>query len=154
MDGALERSRTGASFALWEEPTRTVFCWKVPGMTPAGGRCDHAIDYLTIYQHTASSRVAGSRTFGRQVAGTVAKIAASRLGQLCGDNAWLPKPHRPYRRLAIYRYADGSEELYYNKEDALERKKSRGRSGLRDHQSRSENQATPTERKGFARGPD
>ena len=23
-------------FALWEEPTRTVFVWKVPGVTPAG----------------------------------------------------------------------------------------------------------------------
>ncbi len=36
-------------FALWEEPTRTVFIWKVPGMTPAGVRCEQPVDYMSIY---------------------------------------------------------------------------------------------------------
>lgn len=36
-------------FALWEEPTRTVFIWKVPGVTEPGGVCGRAVDYTSIY---------------------------------------------------------------------------------------------------------
>lgn len=36
-------------FALWEEPTRTVFVWKVPGVTTAGGVCARTVDYVNIY---------------------------------------------------------------------------------------------------------
>lgn len=36
-------------FALWEEPTRTVFVWKVPDMTQPGGVCERTVDYVTIY---------------------------------------------------------------------------------------------------------
>ncbi len=36
-------------FALWEEPTRTVFIWRVPGMTPDGVQCAHAVDHMSIY---------------------------------------------------------------------------------------------------------
>ncbi len=36
-------------FALWEEPTRTVFVWKVPGVTQPGGVCGRTVDYVSIY---------------------------------------------------------------------------------------------------------
>ncbi|MEQ1858584.1 MAG: sulfatase [Chthoniobacteraceae bacterium] len=36
-------------FALWEEPTRTAFVWKAPGVTPAGGVCDRTVDYANVY---------------------------------------------------------------------------------------------------------
>jgi len=36
-------------FALWEEPTRTVFVWKVPGVTAPGGVCGRTVDYSNIY---------------------------------------------------------------------------------------------------------
>ena len=36
-------------FALWEEPTRTVFIWKVPGMTPAGVLSPRPVDFMSIY---------------------------------------------------------------------------------------------------------
>lgn len=36
-------------FALWEEPTRTVCVWKVPGVTLPGGSCGRTIDYVNIY---------------------------------------------------------------------------------------------------------
>jgi arylsulfatase A-like enzyme len=36
-------------FALWEEPTRTVFIWKVPGVTQPGGVCERTVDYSGIY---------------------------------------------------------------------------------------------------------
>jgi arylsulfatase A-like enzyme len=36
-------------FALWEEPTRTVFVWKAPGVTQPGSVCQRTVDYLSIY---------------------------------------------------------------------------------------------------------
>jgi arylsulfatase A-like enzyme len=36
-------------FALWEEPTRTVFIWKVPGVSRPGGVCERTVDYAGIY---------------------------------------------------------------------------------------------------------
>jgi arylsulfatase A-like enzyme len=36
-------------FALWEEPTRTVFVWKAPGVTQAGGVSGRPVDFSTIY---------------------------------------------------------------------------------------------------------
>jgi arylsulfatase A-like enzyme len=36
-------------FALWEEPTRTVFLWKAPGVTQPGGVCERTVDYTSIY---------------------------------------------------------------------------------------------------------
>lgn len=36
-------------FALWEEPTRTVFVWRVPGVTQPGGVCGRTVDYSGIY---------------------------------------------------------------------------------------------------------
>ena len=36
-------------FALWEEPTRTVFVWRVPGVTTPGSICGRTVDYLSIY---------------------------------------------------------------------------------------------------------
>ncbi len=36
-------------FALWEEPTRSVMIWRVPGLTPAGVRCSRPVDLMCIY---------------------------------------------------------------------------------------------------------
>ena len=36
-------------FALWEEPTRTVFIWSVPGVTTGGQRCTQPVDHMSIY---------------------------------------------------------------------------------------------------------
>jgi arylsulfatase A-like enzyme len=36
-------------FALWEEPTRTVFVWKVPGVTQSGGVCQQPVDFSCVY---------------------------------------------------------------------------------------------------------
>jgi arylsulfatase A-like enzyme len=36
-------------FALWEEPTRSVFVWKAPGVTPAGGICGQPVDFSSVY---------------------------------------------------------------------------------------------------------
>jgi arylsulfatase A-like enzyme len=34
---------------LWEEPTRTVFAWRVPGLTQAGRICSRSVDFTCIY---------------------------------------------------------------------------------------------------------
>ncbi len=141
-------------FALWEEPTRTVFCWKVPGMTPAGGRCDHAIDYLTIYPTLCelTGLPAPAHLEGKSLVPLLKSPQADWDSYAVTTHGFQNHTVRTDDWRYI-RYADGSEELYYNKEDALERK-NLADDPLRDHQSRSENQATPTERKGFARGPE
>lgn len=36
-------------FALWEEPTRTVLVWSVPGITKGGQFCDRTVDHMNIY---------------------------------------------------------------------------------------------------------
>lgn len=36
-------------FALWEESTRTVFVWKVPGVTQPGSTCGRPVDYSSVY---------------------------------------------------------------------------------------------------------
>jgi arylsulfatase A-like enzyme len=36
-------------FALWEEPTRTVFVWKVPVATKPGAVCQRTVDYTSVY---------------------------------------------------------------------------------------------------------
>jgi arylsulfatase A-like enzyme len=36
-------------FALWEEPTRSVFVWRVPGVTPRGEACRWPVDFLNVY---------------------------------------------------------------------------------------------------------
>jgi len=36
-------------FALWEEPTRTVFIWKAPGVTQPGGVSDRTVDYANVF---------------------------------------------------------------------------------------------------------
>lgn len=36
-------------FALWEEPSRTVMIWQVPGITPANAICERTVDFSSIY---------------------------------------------------------------------------------------------------------
>jgi arylsulfatase A-like enzyme len=36
-------------FALWEEPTRTVFIWRVPGLTKPGGVCGRTVDNTCFF---------------------------------------------------------------------------------------------------------
>lgn len=108
-------------FALWEEPTRTVFVWKVPGVTTAGGVCERTIDYGNIYP-------------------TVCELTGlPRPAHLDGESfaKLLKDPAAPWDRPAItthgrknhtvrsegwryIRYANGEEELYDESADPLE----------------------------------
>lgn len=108
-------------FALWEEPTRTVCVWKVPGVTKPGGVCSRTIDYAGIYP-------------------TLCELAGLPLPKhLDGHSfsALLRDPQAAWEDAAItthgfrnhtvrtegwryIRYADGGEELYDEAADPLE----------------------------------
>src|SRR5688500_16591317 len=47
----MERSRleSRGKVALWEEPTRTVFVRKVPGVTRPVGVCQRPVDFSSVY---------------------------------------------------------------------------------------------------------
>jgi arylsulfatase A-like enzyme len=108
-------------FALWEEPTRTVFIWKVPGVTTPGGVCERPVDYTCVYP-------------------TLCELTGLPLPELLDGRSIMPllrNPQAEWQLPAItthglnnhavrdegwryIRYADGSEELYDTTADPLE----------------------------------
>jgi arylsulfatase A-like enzyme len=108
-------------FALWEEPTRTVFTWRVPGVTQPGGVCGRPVDYSCIYPTLCelTGLPAPPHVEGRSI------------------TALLKNPQAPWDVPAItthgfknhavrteewryIRYANGDEELYHNATDPRE----------------------------------
>lgn len=108
-------------FALWEEPTRSVFVWKVPGVTIPGGVCERAVDFSCIYPTLCA--LTGVPT-PRHLEG---RAITSLLKQ--PDAPWdLPAiTTHGYRNHAVrsngwryIRYENGEEELYDSTNDPLE----------------------------------
>ena len=67
-------------FALWEEATRAPLIWVVPGVTKAGGVCQRAVDFMSIYP-TLCELAAGFReakTSTMRAARAVAKTPRPR----------------------------------------------------------------------------
>jgi arylsulfatase A-like enzyme len=108
-------------FALWEEPTRTVFVWKIPGMTEPGSVCERPVDYTCVYP-------------------TLCELCGLSPPQPLDGLSIVPLLKHPTaewhvpaitthglnnhavrdERWRYIRYADGSEELYDTKVDPLE----------------------------------
>lgn len=110
-------------FALWEEPTRTVFVWRAPGVTPTGRVCGRAVDYSSIYptlcELTGLSRPA--HLDGRSLAPLLRDPAAP--WDLPAITTHGFKNHAVRSEGWRYiRYADGGEELYDESADPLEYK--------------------------------
>lgn len=108
-------------FALWEEPTRTAFVWKAPGVTATGGVCERTVDYVNVYPTLTA--LAGLPK--------PAHLEGHDLTPLLKDPkaAWEhpaltthgKKNHAVRTEAWRYiRYADGSEELYDEAADPLE----------------------------------
>ena len=108
-------------FALWEEPTRTVFIWKVPGMTPAGVASPRPVDFMCIYPTLCA------------LAGITkpAHVEGLDITPLLKDpnSNWdypalttFHKDNHSFRseKWRYIRYADGSEELYDHENDPYE----------------------------------
>jgi arylsulfatase A-like enzyme len=108
-------------FALWEEATRAPLLWVVPGVTRAGGRCERAVDFMSIYPTLCD------------LAGVPAPkhVEGASLRPLLADPkaAW-DKPavtthgrnNHALRteRWRYIRYADDGEELYDHRADPYE----------------------------------
>ncbi len=108
-------------FALWEEPTRTVHIWKVPGLTPADVRCDRPVDYSSIYPTTLAlaSIPIPSHADGKDVSSLLRDPASSWSQPAItthgrGNHAVRSEDWR------YIRYANGDEELYHDAKDPLE----------------------------------
>jgi arylsulfatase A-like enzyme len=108
-------------FALWEEPTRTVFAWRIPGLTRPGGLCGRPVDFLSIYPTLCA--LAGlplpSHLEGRDI------IALLKDPNAAWDQpavtTWKRGNHAVRAEDWRYiRYANGDEELYHNSVDPYE----------------------------------
>lgn len=108
-------------FALWEEPTRTVFIWKVPGITPAGAMCSRPVDYMCIYPTICSlTGVAKpAHVEGLDISPLLkepqAKWDQPALTTFRKDNHSFRSEDWRY-----IHYADGGEELYDHRSDPNE----------------------------------
>lgn len=108
-------------FALWEEPTRTVFVWRAPGITQPGGICTRPVDFTCVYP-------------------TLCELAGQPLPAHLEGHSIAPllkDPEAPWTFPAIttqgfknhavrsedwryIHYANGDEELYDDANDPLE----------------------------------
>jgi arylsulfatase A-like enzyme len=108
-------------FALWEEPTRTVFVWKAPGVTQQGGVCRRPVDFSSVYP-------------------TLCELTGLRLPDHLDGRSIMPLLKRPATEWALpaitthgfknhalrseswryIRYANGDEELYDTAADPFE----------------------------------
>ena len=108
-------------FALWEEPTRTVFIWKAPGVTAPGGLCARPVDYASIYPTLCALAgiPAPAHLEGADITALLRDPKAE--WKLPAVTTWMKGNHAVRSEDWRYiRYADGSEELYHNSSDPLE----------------------------------
>lgn len=108
-------------FALWEEPTRTVFVWKAPGVTTEGATCPRPVDFSSIYPTLCSlaGLKAPAHLEGRDILpllknpqapwDTPAITTHGRQNHAVRSEGW-----------RYIRYANGEEELYHNAIDPRE----------------------------------
>lgn len=108
-------------FALWEEPTRTVFAWKVPGVTPAGELCPRPVDFSSIYPTLCS--LAGlplpAHLDGRDITVLLKNPRVAWDAPAITTYGFQNHAVRSEGWRYI-RYANGDEELYHNAVDPHE----------------------------------
>lgn len=110
-------------FALWEEPTRTVCIWKVPGVTPANRICARPVDYTSIYPTLCelANIDSPSHLDGPSIAPLLSNPSAEWSLPAITTHGFKNHAIRTEDWRYI-QYEDGSEELYHNDVDPLEYK--------------------------------
>lgn len=108
-------------FALWEEAARTVFIWKVPGVTQPDQRCDRPVDYMSIYPTLCD--LCGIERPAHVEGLNIRPLLANP--QLKWETPALTTFHKDNHSLRsaqwrYIRYADGGEELYNHDNDPYE----------------------------------
>ena len=108
-------------FALWEEPTRSVMIWKVPGITPEKGVCERAVDFSSIYptlceltdlpqpSHLDGQSIVSLLRDPNAEWGTPALTTHGRQNHAIRSEKW-----------RYIRYKNGDQELYDTETDPLE----------------------------------
>lgn len=108
-------------FALWEEATRAPFLIAAPGVTKAGGVCQRTTDYMNIYPTLCD--LAGipipKHVEGVSIRPLLTDPAAAWDRPALTTHGFQNHAVRSEQWRYI-RYADGSEELYDEKNDPLE----------------------------------
>ena len=110
-------------FALWEEPTRSVFVWKVPGVTKGGGVCLQPVDLSSIYPTLCelTGLPAPDHLDGQSIVPLLNNPAAE--WSVPAITTQGRKNHAVRSANWRYiRYANGDEELYDTAADPLEYK--------------------------------
>ena len=100
-------------FALWEEPTRTVFIWKVPGLTPAGVQSPRTVDFTSIYPTICA--LTGVKKPAHVEGHDISPLLANpnALWDVPALTTFRKNNHSlRSEKWRLIRYADGSQELY------------------------------------------
>lgn len=108
-------------FALWEEPTRTVFVWKVPGVTQPKTTSARPVDYSCIYPTLCALTSVAPPTHleGRDISSLLKNPQAA--WDVPAITTHGIKNHTVRSQDWRYiRYANGDEELYHNAADPRE----------------------------------
>jgi choline-sulfatase len=108
-------------FALWEEPTRSVFIWNAPGVTRAGGVCNRTVDSTCVFPTLCS--LAGlpspAHLEGRDITSLLKNPDAVWDFPAVTTHGFRNHAVRSENWRYI-RYANGDEELYDAAADRLE----------------------------------
>jgi arylsulfatase A-like enzyme len=108
-------------FALWEEATRALFIWVVPGVTKPGGVCKSPVDFMSVYPTLCGLVNLPKPAWleGHDIKPLLAdpaaawdKVAITTFGQ---NNHAIRTDRWRY-----IRYANGEEELYDHSNDEYE----------------------------------
>jgi len=108
-------------FALWEEPTRTVFVWKVPGLTKSGGICLRPVDYSSVYPTLCE--LAGLPLPGHLDGRSIVPLLKDPAAEWALPAITTHGRNNHAVRIENWRYihyANGDEELYDTSADPLE----------------------------------
>jgi arylsulfatase A-like enzyme len=108
-------------FALWEETTRSPLIWVVPGLTAPDGRCDRAVDFMSIYPTLTD--LCGLPTPAHVQGRSLRPLLANP--KMAWDSPAITtyRQHNHSIRTETWRYtryADGGEELYDEAKDPFE----------------------------------
>jgi arylsulfatase A-like enzyme len=117
----LGEKRHWRKFALWEEATRAPFIWAAPGVTTAGGRCEHPVDFMSIYPTLAElcGVPAPSHVQGPSIVPLLRDPKAEwKLPAITTHG--LQNHAVRTEKWRYIRYADGGEELYDEARDPYE----------------------------------